>query len=518
MQNSSVLSGRRIGRRSFLAAIAVAAVSFTSACGGDSAAGESTSGGTATLGWSIPTPSSWDPALSNSGIDVTVLSLVYSTLTRLGPSGQAGPGLASAWTFAEDGLTLTLTLRPRLTFSDQAAVDAQAVKLGLEHTRDQPNSLVGTALKTITSIDTPTPTQVVLHLSRPDYALPLVFGGRAGMIVSPTAIKGNVKSLATKPVGAGPFTLTSYVPDGQAELRRNPAYWDATNIHVPAVTLKFLSDPAAIVSSLRSNEIQLATYIPPTQVNALRSSGLAVEEFRSQQVSNLVINPKIKPFDNPKIVEALRHAVNRQELLKTLAGGHGEVVYQPFPKGVAANNPALDSLYPYDPKRAKALLAEAGYDGTPIKISYFTSPGGVDRQVESELLQAQFQAVGFKVQLEELPFAQVSQRVYVKHEIGLLTSGFFGRESPAQQLAALANPYESYAPDKLTAALQNVARFPITDPGYAPALQAATQVAVREGSDISLFTTPWLLAHSKKLTGLSGYLTSPRLEGVRLGD
>ncbi|WP_250284244.1 MULTISPECIES: ABC transporter substrate-binding protein [unclassified Frankia] len=421
-----------------------------------------------------------------------------------------------AWKFSPDGLTLTFTLRPGQTFSDGAPVDATAIRQNVERGKNQTGSQVAPSLAAIASVDAATPTEAVFHLSRQDYALPLVLGGRSGMIVSPRALAGDVKALATKPVGAGPFSLTSYVPDGQAELTRNPAYWDAANIHLAGVTLKFLSDPATIAAALQSDEIQLANYISPPQAKALTAAGLQVEEFRSLQISNLAINRTIKPFDNPKIVEALNHAVNRQELLDKLNAGHGEVVYQPFPRGYVGYNPSLENLYTHDPAKAKALLTEAGYDGTPVVISYFTSPGGVDREVEAQLLQAQFEAIGLTVKLEKIPFGQVAERFYVKREVGLLLSGTFGREAPAQQLATTATQYSSYDPAALTEALKNVARFPIDDPGYAPALQEATKIAATKGSDVLVFSQPWLLAHSKKLTGLVGYLTSPRLEGVRL--
>ncbi|MEV7399573.1 ABC transporter substrate-binding protein [Streptomyces sp. NPDC091267] len=470
----------------------------------------------ATLNWSMPNPSTWDPVTSQSGIDVTPLSLVYDSVTRLGRKGEAQPGVATSWAYSKDGRTLTFTLRENLKFSDGSALDATAVKKSLERGKKQADSGIVGQLTTIASIDAPAPTTLVLHLNREDYALPLVLGGKTGMVVSPQAAGADAKKVATKPVGSGPYTLTSYTPDGQAVLKKNPDYWDAEDIHIDNVTLKFLGDPQAIVSSLRSGETQLASFISGTQVSALKKSGVDVDEFPSFQVSSVEVNAKLKPFDNPLFVRAINHAIDRKALVRILNGGHGEPAVQSFPEGYVAYDPASADLYPYDPAKAKSLLKQADYDGKPFPITWFTSPGGIDRRVEAELLQDQLKKVGIATTLEQIPVAQVSDKVYVKHQVGFFPSGVFGRESPAQLLSFANTPYGTYDQPALTAALKEAGKHPIDSAGYPQALRKVTAQTVRNGSNIMLFTSPWLYGRSKKLSELSPYINSPRLEGVRL--
>lgn len=510
---------RPVGATHRTAAAALALAALLTAC---SSNGETTTGAGGaeggTLNWSMPTPSTWDPVTSQAGIDITPLSLVYDSITRLGPKGEAQPGLATEWSYSKDGRTLTFTLREDLKFSDGSPLDATAVKQSIERGKSQAASGVAGQLAAVSKVEAPDATTVVLHLKQRDYALPLVLGGKTGMVVSPKAAAGGGKKLATAPVGSGPFTLTSYSPDGQAVLKRNPDYWDEKDIHLDGVTLKFLSDPQAIVSALRSGETQLASYINGTQVNSLKQSGVAVDEFPSFQVSSIEVNAKLKPFDNPLFTQAVNHAIDREALVKVLNAGHGEPTVQSFPDSYVAYDKGSSDAYPYDPEKAKSLLRKAKYDGKPFPITWFASPGGIDRRVEAELLQDQLKKVGISTTLEQIPIGQVADKVYVKHQVAFFPSGVFGRESPAQLLAFANTPYGTYDVPALTKALKEVGELPVDSPGYAPALRRVTAETVRNGSNIMLFTSPWLFGRSKKVTGFAPYLNSPRLEGVRLGS
>ena len=115
------------------------------------------------------------------------------------------------------------------------------------------------------------------------------------MMVSPKAIKENEKGLATQPVGAGPFELTNYTAPTSATLVRNPGYWDAKDIHLEGVDLKFFTDEQALLSSLLSNQVQLAN-IGGEQVQTAESAGFEVSEFPSLHVASIEVNDKMGPF------------------------------------------------------------------------------------------------------------------------------------------------------------------------------------------------------------------------------
>ena len=474
-----------------------------------------------TLGWSTAAPTAWDPVTSAAGNDVSDLSLVYASLTRLSPEGEAEPALASKWEFSKDGLTFNIFLKKGLKFTDGTPVNAEAVKINLERGEHESDSLIIPYLEVIKSIKVVNPYEVSLSLKTKDYVLPLVLGGKVGMIVSPKAIKDNVKGLATQPVGAGPFELTNYTAPTSATLVRNPGYWDAKNIHLEGVDLKFFTDEQALLSSLLSGQVQLAN-IGGEQVQTVESAGFEVEEFPSLHVASIEVNDKMAPFDNHLVVEAVNYAIDRETLLQTLAGGHGEVVDQAFPPGYSAYNDSVAEYYKYDPDKAKELLQQANYDGTPITITWAEFPS-INIQAESEQLQAQLEAVGIKSTLKSIPSAQLAEEVYVKHDVQFNPNGIVGREAPSQMLETqyaadgLLNPGRDASPE-LTKALDAVATFEVGSPQYEAALQEATKLATEQSANVMLFTQPFLLAHTSSLTGLKPWIETPRLEGVQLSE
>jgi peptide/nickel transport system substrate-binding protein len=474
-----------------------------------------------TLGWSTAGPTAWDPVVSAAGNDVSDLSLVYASLTRLSPEGEAEPALAEKWDFSKDGLTFTIYLKKGLKFTDGTPVDAEAVKTNLERGEHESDSLIIPYLEVIKSIKVDSPTQLTLSLKTKDYVLPLVLGGKVGMMVSPKAIEENVKGLATQPVGAGPFELTNYTAPTSATLVRNPNYWDAKDIHLEGVDLKFFTDEQALLSSLLSNQVQLAN-IGGEQVQTAESAGFEVSEFPSLHVASIEVNDKMGPFGDHKFVEAVNYAIDRETLLQTLAGGHGEVDDEAFAPGYNAYNKSVANYYTYNPEKAEALLKETSYDGTPITITWFAG-AGVNFQSESEQLQAQLEAVGIKSTIKSLPSAQAAEDVYVKHNVEFNPNGIVGREAPSQMLETqyaadgLLNPGRDASPE-LTKALDAVATFEIGTPQYEAALQEATKIATEQSANIMLFTQPFLLAHSSSVTGLKPWIETPRLEGVRLSE
>jgi peptide/nickel transport system substrate-binding protein len=516
------MSPRRLTatRAGFLAAGAAALLAVTGCGSGDdattNAAASTAEGGT--LRWAINANASWDPVTSAAGNEVRHLGLVYEALAKIDEQGKPTPGLATEWAFSKGGKVLTFTLRPNVTFTDGAKLDARAVKTNLDRAKEQEGSVLVQLLANVRKVRAVDASTVELDLSQPDYGLPLVLGGKAGMQVSPKAIAAGVDELPRKPVGAGPFRLTKFVPDASSSLVRNPGYWDAKDIHLDGVELQYLSDPQAVLAGLQSGSIDVASSTG-NQVAAAKRAGLRVEQFPSLAATSIEINDAMKPFDNHKLIEAINHAIDRKALIRTQNGGIGEPAYQPFPKGYVGYSPEVADLYPYDPAKAKQLVKEAGYpNGVTIPITYFdVAPfNGLTEQ-----LQAQLAAVGIKSTLQTLPQAQAAERVYVKHDVAFNPNGIVGRESPLQMLDVqygkdgLLNPGRKASPE-LTKAIADAAKVPLDDPGYPAAVQAVTARAAKESAVAFLFTQPTVLLHTPQVSGIRPYVVATRLEGVRL--
>jgi len=518
----------RTAYRVAAAAAAIVTISALAACGSSNgstaasaAAAATTKGASGTLNWEWELPTSWDPVTSSAGWDMHALGLVYASITTLDPKGTAEAGLASSWKYAADGKSVTFTLRPGLKFSDGSPLTATSVKQNIDRGQTQPNSTVASELSVISKVVVNSPTSFTLELTQVDYQVPDLLAGKDGMIVNPAAFT-KAGSLATQPEGAGPFTLTSYVPDSHASLVRNPDYWDAGQIHIANFNVLDITQPEQILSALESGEVNVA-YIAGNQVAAAKAAGFKIDVIPSEVVDELDIQTTTAPFSNPDVVKAINYAINRQAILQVQASGYGSVAYQPFPAGFVGYSSKLANEYPYDPALAKQLLAKAGYS-KGLKIT-LTAPS-VDDSI-AEQIQGQLAQVGINATIGNISDDTETQYLYLDKTIPFAVDGTAGRMSPVEMLDVLYSQQglmnvdgkATTTPATVTSALSNVLTVPLSSPDYPTALQNAVATAVQdEPTHIWLYTNPRIFAYSPTVSGIPSDLVQQRWEGVTVGS
>jgi peptide/nickel transport system substrate-binding protein len=512
-------------RRGLAIAAALAVSTLVAACGSaasDSAAapGTAAAGASGTLNWEWDLPTSWDPVTSTAGWDVHVLGLVYASITTLDPAGDARPGLATSWTYAPDGKSVTFKLRPDLKFTDGTPLDAQAVKENIDRGQTQQNSTIASELAVISKVVVNSPTSFTLDLTQVDYQVPDLLGGKDGMMVSPAAFTKDAGGVPTKPVGAGPFKLTSYVPDSHANLVRNPGYWDAAQIHLANFTVQDITEPEQILAALESGQVNVA-YIAGNQVAAAKAAGFKIDVIPSEVVNELDIQTTTPPFNKPDVVKAINYAINRQAIVGVQASGYGAISFQPFPKGFVGYVPKLANLYPYNVAKAKQLLAAAGYPhGLSITLTSISTDDALAEQLQGQLKQA-----GITATIKDVPTDTETQYLYLDKTIPLAIDGTAGRTSPVEMLDVLYSQQGLMNVDGKTAtnspavtnALDQVLTVPLTSSSYAATLQNAIATAVQDDPiHIWLYTNPRIFAYSPKVTGIPSDLVQQRWEGTRV--
>ncbi len=363
------------------------------------------------------------------------------------------------------------------------------------------------------------PTSFTLDLTQVDYQVPDLLAGKDGMMVSPAAFK-NVGSIPTQPVGAGPFKLTSYVPDSHASLVRNPGYWDASQIHVQNFNVLDITQPEQILSALESGQVNVA-YIAGNQVASAKAAGFKIAVIPSEVVNELDIQTTTAPFNNPLVVEAINYAINRQAILQVQAAGYGAISYQPFPAGFVGYSPALANLYPYNPTLAKQLLAKAGYaHGLKITLTAPSTDDSIAEQIQGQLAQ-----VGITATIGNISADTETQYLYLDKTIPFAVDGTAGRMSPVEMLDVLYSQkglmnVDGKAATTLTAvnaALSQALTVPLTSPDYPSVLQNAVVTSVKDDPiHIWLYTNPRIFAYSSTVTGIPYDLVQQRWEGVRV--
>ncbi|MGF7233708.1 MAG: ABC transporter substrate-binding protein [Frankia sp.] len=505
-------------RATWLAALAASSAVVLSACAGSGGAAASggSGGGSPTLKWaSSYFPTHWDPVVSGSGAQFRELALVYASLTKTDANGNAVPDLAQSWKYNSTGDEVTFHLRPNLTFSDGTPVNAQAVKDAIERAKTQKNSALFGDLTSIKSVTTSDDLDVLVHLTQVDYQIPLLLGERVLQIASPKAASAPT-TLDQAPVGAGPFTVTQLIPGTKAVLKKNPNYWDAKDIHIDNVQLISAPDPSTVVAGLQTGAYNFAD-VASSQAKAATGAGLDVFVQPGFNAANISLNVNKAPFTNPKVVDAVRYAINRKEFVDKLTFGYGQTTDQPFPPGYVAYDPRSADLYPYNPAKSKQLLAEAGYQANQISLRLVISTD----DPAAEIVQSQLAAVGIKVSIK---VDKNWATPFFAKELAFSLYGTTGRDSALQTLTAhfgpngvlnLSTPYE---PAGFEAAVAKVRQTPLDAPNYAQVLQAATRVGLQSKALVFTYAAPNLFAKSKSISDLPKNPAHIDWTGVTIGD
>ena len=360
-------------------------------------------------------PPHLDPtSAAAQAIDSVVYTNIFEGLTRFMGDGSVVPGLAESWEISDDGLTYTFHLREGVTFHDGSAMTSEDVKFSLDRARADDSQNAQKALFTgIASVETPDDSTVVVTLSEPNglFLFNLAWGD--AVIVAPESIE----TITTNPVGTGPYTFADWVQGDRIELTRNPDYW-GDQPAMASATFKFISDPTAAFAAMMAEDVDVFTGFPaPENLHQFEADPrFQVLVGSTEGETILSINNKMPPLDNVKVREAIAHAIDRQAIIDGAMFGYGTPIGTHF----APHNPAyvdLTGTSDYDPEKAKALLAEAGFaDGftTTLKLPppSYARRGG-------EIVAAQLRAVGIETEISNLEWAQWLEQVFKGKDFGL---------------------------------------------------------------------------------------------------
>jgi peptide/nickel transport system substrate-binding protein len=392
--------GSRALRVSALAVAAVAALTLA-ACtsGGSTPAAKSD---TLTVAVTTP-PISMDPTTAGNGLPLAwYMSLTYEPLIERTPDGEAQPGLATDWAYSEDRLSFVLNLREGVKFSDGDELTADAVVAYLEHYKA--NGTFAAWLANVSTIEATGPLQVTLTLSTPDPLLPWGLGqaGNAGAIVSPTGMAA-LDSLGTETHGAGPYMLDTEetIANSSYVFVKNPNFFAPEKQYYEKIVLKIFSDQNSVLSALRSGQVQVAQG-SAANAAAAEEAGFEVTTAPSGMVGIYLgdIDGTIVPaLKDVRVRQALNYAIDREAITESIYGEFGTPTAQFVPEGIGGYLPELEERYPYDPEKAKELLAEAGYpDG--FSFTVLEQPGFDGSDLLPQAMAAQFAEIGVDMEVK----------------------------------------------------------------------------------------------------------------------
>jgi peptide/nickel transport system permease protein/peptide/nickel transport system substrate-binding protein len=377
-------------------------------------------------------PSSLDPATGGAGSDHAFLFTMYDTLAEWEfETLKPRPGLAESWSFTDPN-TFVLNIRPGVSFHDGTPLDAEAVKFNLERSKSDPKSNIKADLSSMASAAVTGPMQVTLKLNAPDAALPGILSDRAGMMVSPTAIKASAAgNVARTPVGAGAYEFVSWADGEKIVVKRNGKYWKPNRPYPDGIEFSIIPELTTGSRSVTAGQNDLMYQLPPRQKAILeRASNIKIFNGPTLYVFQIFLNWAKPPFDNIKVRQAFNFAIDRVSFVKAALAGLAEPAYMNLPKAHWAYDKSVAELYPYDPDKARKLLAEAGFkDGLAIEIVGYPDQDSVQRQ---EILIEQFRKAGMNVRFLNAPIAEASAAFFGAEKRGSgILAAWTGRPDPS---------------------------------------------------------------------------------------
>lgn len=380
-------------------------------------------------------PSTLDPAAAWDG-SWELYRNVYQTLLAF-PTGSTKPQPDAAqnceFTDAQNE-SYRCTLRKNLKFSNGEPLDAKAVKHSLDRIRTigskvGPKDLFGSLDK----IETPDALTVVFHLKTPDATFPFVLGSPAASLVAPKEYPADKVREDGKVTGSGPYVLDSYKEGSEAVLGRNGSYSGFANRRNSAVTIRYYTDSAKMVSSLKSKEID-AIYrgLAASEITALQgpegsAQGVQVVGNVGAEIRYLVFNPKDPAVAKLPVRQAIAQVIDRGTLVSKVYQGTAEPLYSMVPKGVVGHKtPFYDKYGHADVEEARKIL-KAGGINQPVELTfwYTTDRYGSSTAEEFTEIKRQLDESGlFKITLRSQPW-KAFQEGYKGQEYPVFGRGWF---------------------------------------------------------------------------------------------
>jgi peptide/nickel transport system substrate-binding protein len=322
----------------------------------------------------------FNPMAATSGF--TWLSIYFEPLVTYDAGlSKFVPSLASSWEVSADQKTYTFKLFEE-TWHDGEAFDSADVKFTIELNKNpDAASVLSARLKTVASVETPDPRTVVVTLSEPNAAF---LDSLTKVLILPEHAVSKIPAAelsknawwSTSPVGTGPFKFTKYETDRFVELAADEDYRDGRP-KVDRLINRYFESSAAAVAALRAGEIQFS-YVETDDVPTFATdAAYKVIEGTSYVANYIGFNTEVALWKDLKVRQAVMHAIDRKAIIESLYKGAateancGFVVDRLVPQGI--------ETFSYDPEKAKALLAEAGWDEVngdkPIVwLTYYTNP------------------------------------------------------------------------------------------------------------------------------------------------
>lgn len=429
---------------------------------------------------------------AGAAIPQLLMNNVYETLVKVDQNGGIVPLLAESWTVSDDGTTYDFTLREGVTFSDGRVLTAADVVASFNRVQTDWLNARAAQMAVVASTTAIDDHHVRVVLNRPSNQWLFTIATAVGAIF-PADLDFDLQTTA---IGTGPFTVAEVAPGDHVRLQARTDYWGQPP-GVDAVTIRYFVDTSAAVNGLRAGDIDALLNLttgdqtrdledePGIQVLAGTSTGDVLWSFNNRR----------PPFDDLRVRQAFAYAVNREAVMNAATAGYGTLVGAM----VTPQDPFFQDLsdaYPYDPARARELLAEAGASNLQVT---FDVPNLPYATTAAEVIQSQLAEVGVGVTIRQLEFPAVwLEQVFTNHDFQMSVI----MHSEARDLMTVMAPdyYLGYDNPQVMAAAE--AADAADEAGWIAGMQDVVRQIVADVPGVVLYLAPTLWVADANLSGI----------------
>jgi peptide/nickel transport system substrate-binding protein len=453
-------------------------------------------------------PDVLDPSLARTYVGRIVFASFCDKLFDIDENLNVVPQLALSHSTSTDGKTVTIKLRPGVTFHDGEPFNAEAAKFSLDRHANLTGSFRKPELAAVDHVDVVDPLTINVVLKTPYSPLIAQFTDRAGMMVSPKAVKEAGDKFGLHPVCAGPYKFVERVQQDRIVFEKFKDYWNKNNVHIDRVIFLPIVDSTVRLANLKSGALDLIERVLATDIKDVRGDNtLKLATALELGYQGLDINvdngaqAKNPLGQSAKVRQALSLAIDREALNQVVFNGE----FKPGNQWVSPENPYYQQAYPVpkrDVAKAKALLKEAGVTA-PFDVDFMV-PKGAETQAVAEVMQAMAAEIGINLKIRVTEFAtSLKQAEQGNYQAYLLAwSGrtdpdgntyiFFKCNAPQDSMG-----YCNAGVDKLL----DEARVPSELGARKAIYEKLTKTIIEDAPKIYLYHRRILIAHTTKLDG-----------------
>jgi peptide/nickel transport system substrate-binding protein len=451
-------------------------------------------------------PDMLDPSLGRTYVGRIVFSAFCDKLFDIDEKLNIVPQLALSHETSADGKAVTIKLRPGVKFHDGEAFDAEAAKFSLDRHLTMPTSFRKPELAALDHVDVVDPLTIKLVLKTPFSPLISQLTDRAGMMVSPKAVKEQGDKFGLHPVCAGPYKFVERVQQDRIVFERFADYWNKDNIFIDRIVYLPIVDATVRLANVKSGGLDLIERVLATDIKDVRAdSRLALSSALELGYFGLTLNTnndKTKgALTNVKVRQALDLSIDRDAINQAVFNGE----FTPGNQWISPEHPYYQKAFPVrsrDIAKAKALLKEAGLT-LPVSVDMMV-PKGAENEAVAQVLQSMAAEAGIDLKIRLIEFATSFKQAQAG-EFQAFLIGWSGRIDPDGNSYVFLHSgapqndggYTNPEADKL----MEDARL-TSDVAQRKAIyEKLTNIILNDEPIIYLYHRKLLFAHTKKLEG-----------------